>query len=157
MNGGATGMDWTGWKSITTSSLSCRTSQAQDCGCSPPASMATALEAFNKDRLAHPWNPHVFVVPRLMTYLWRKSLSKDADVMFTVQVGQHFWDASQHKLLIIALVQPLSRAPNYRGPWMAAGTPEVRQLVRDLELGFKYNKNPKYQGLSELDGSLCSL
>ena len=78
----------------------------------PPAAMATALEMFNANRIAHPWNPHVFVVPRLMAHMWRKSLSKDADVMFTVQVGQYFWDNSQHEPLIIALVLPLSHAPN---------------------------------------------
>ena len=49
--------------------------------------MVTALEVFNEDIITHPWNPHVFVVPRLMTHMWRKSPSKDADVMFTVQVG----------------------------------------------------------------------
>ena len=42
------------------------------------------MEVFNKDRIAHPWNPHVFVVPRLMTHLWQKNLGKDADVLFTV-------------------------------------------------------------------------
>ena len=34
----------------------------------PPAAMGTVLEVFNEDQLAHPWNPHVFVVPRLMTH-----------------------------------------------------------------------------------------
>ena len=91
----------------------------------PPAAMATALEVFYEDRIAHPWKPHVFVVPRLMTHMWRKSLSKDAGLVFTVQVGEHFWDASQHKPLIIDLVLPLLHAPNYRGPCMEAGTPEV--------------------------------
>ena len=60
----------------------------------PPAAMGTVLEVFNEDHLAHPWNPHVCVVPRLMTHLWRKSLGKDMDVMFTIQVGKHFWDFS---------------------------------------------------------------
>ena len=40
---------------------------------------------------------------------------------------------------------------------MAVGTPEVRKLVQELELGFKFNKSPKHQGLSESDQSLCSL
>ena len=60
----------------------------------PPATTETVLEVFNEDRIAHPWNPHVFVVPRLMTHLWRKNLSKDADVLFEVQVEDHFWGRS---------------------------------------------------------------
>ena len=49
--------------------------------------METVLEVFNEDRIAHPWNLHIFVVPRLMTHLWRKNLTKGADVVFEVQVG----------------------------------------------------------------------
>ncbi|KAL7531665.1 hypothetical protein ACHAXR_004164 [Thalassiosira sp. AJA248-18] len=55
----------------------------------PPAAMGTAMELFNEDRITHPWNPHVFVVPRLMTHLWRKNLFKDADLSFTVTGGDH--------------------------------------------------------------------
>jgi len=88
----------------------------------PPAAMSTVLEVFNEDRLAHPWNPHVFVVPRLMTNQWRKSLSKDVDVMFTVQTGVSFWGALQHEPLLVAIALPLSHVPSYRGPWLAKGT-----------------------------------
>eukprot|EP00956_Cyclotella_meneghiniana_P043382 scaffold267197_cov149-Cyclotella_meneghiniana.AAC.1 len=45
----------------------------------PPSAMPTVIEMFNDDRLERPQYPHVFVVPRLMTHLWRKQLSKDAD------------------------------------------------------------------------------
>jgi hypothetical protein len=55
-----------------------------------PAVMETALELFGDDRLAHPQWPHVFVIPRLMTHLWRKNLGKDADVLFTVPAACHF-------------------------------------------------------------------
>ena len=55
-----------------------------------PAVMETALELFRDDRLAHPRWPHVFVIPRLMTHMWRKNLGKDADVLFTVPVGVPF-------------------------------------------------------------------
>ncbi|KAL7527171.1 hypothetical protein ACHAXR_001836 [Thalassiosira sp. AJA248-18] len=72
----------------------------------PPAAMETVMEIFNEDWIAHPWNPHVFVVPRLMTHLWRKSLGKDADVIFNVKVGNHFWGSSQHEPLIVAIVLP---------------------------------------------------
>jgi|SaaInl85LU_5_DNA_1037374.scaffolds.fasta_scaffold15347_4 hypothetical protein len=72
----------------------------------PPAAMETVMEVFNDDRIAHPTKTHIFVVPRLMTQLWRRKLGKDADVLFTVAVaaGNHFWERSQHESLIIAIV-----------------------------------------------------
>jgi hypothetical protein len=48
--------------------------------CPPPAAMTAVLEMFSEDRVAHPFIPHVFVVLRLMTHLWRKALTKDADI-----------------------------------------------------------------------------
>ena len=78
--------------------------------------MATVMEVFNEDRVAHPWNPHVCVVPRLMTHRWQKSLRKATDVLFTVQVGEHFLGRPQHEPLSIAVVLPLSHTPSYRGP-----------------------------------------
>lgn len=123
----------------------------------PPAAMETVMDIFNEDRIAHPWNPHVFVVPRLMTHLWRKSLGKDADVIFNVKVGNHFWGSSQHEPLIVAIVLPIAHVSNYRGPWIAKGTPEAEKLTTELDAGFKYAFNRKHPGLSELDGALCGL
>lgn len=60
----------------------------------PPAAMETVMEIFNEDRVAHPTRAHVFAVPRLMTHLWRKRLGKDADLMWTVPTGDHFWEKS---------------------------------------------------------------
>jgi hypothetical protein len=50
----------------------------------PPSAMEVALELLCEDRLTHPQWPHVFVVPRLMTHLSRKDLTKNADLLFTV-------------------------------------------------------------------------
>ena len=58
-----------------------------------PAVMETALELFGHDRLAHPQWPHVFVIPHLMTYMWRKNSGKDADVLFTIPAGIPFLDS----------------------------------------------------------------
>ena len=121
----------------------------------PPAAMETVMEVFNEDRLAHPWNPHVFVVPRLMTHLWRKNLGKDMDVLFTVQVGEHFWGRAQHEPLIVAVALPLVHVDRHRGPWLARSMPEAKALVRELDLGFKFFKDPRHPGLHELDRSLC--
>ena len=57
----------------------------------PPAEMETVVEVFNEERLVHPHIPHVFAIPHLMTHLWRRQLSKDADVLFTINMGPSFW------------------------------------------------------------------
>ena len=49
----------------------------------PPAAMEVAIELLWEDKLAHPQWPHVFVVPRFMTHLWRRNLGKTTDVLFT--------------------------------------------------------------------------
>ena len=115
------------------------------------------MELFNEDRIAHPQNPHVFVVPRLMTHLWRKNLGKDADVMFTVAPAGHFWERTQHEPLIVAVVLPLSYVRDYRGPWLARGSDEAQSLSRELSAGFKYFRDRRRQGLFDVAGPLCSL
>ena len=104
-----------------------------------PTVMETALELFGDDRLAHPRWPHVFVIPRLMTHMWRRNLGKDVDVLFTVPVGVPFWTAEQFEPLIVAIVSPLSPVPRYSGPWLVKGTDEGAQLERSLIDGFKGN------------------
>jgi hypothetical protein len=90
----------------------------------PPALMETVLELFCDDRMAHPQWPHVFVVPHLMTHLWRKNLGKDADVLFTVPAGVNFWASGQFEPIIVAIFFPLAHVPRYTGPWMVGGTDE---------------------------------
>lgn len=116
-----------------------------------PAVMETTLELFGDDRLAHPQWPHLFVIPRLMTHMWRKSLGKDADVLFTVPAGVNFWASSQFEPLIVAIIFPLAHIPRYTGPWLVTGTDEGAQYKRTLIDGFKRNDTGK---LHELDGSL---
>ena len=94
----------------------------------PPAAMETALELFNEDRLMHPHVPHVFCVPRLMTHLWRKQLTKDVDVVVTLGCGNPSWPTHMHEPLLISIVLPLAFVPQYRGPWVAKGTPETTKL-----------------------------
>ena len=115
------------------------------------------MEMFNEDRLAHPTAPHVFVVPRLMTYLWRKDLGKDADVLFTVQTGVPFWTSNQFEPLLVAIVFPLSHVPRYTGPWLVRGTDEGREYERTLTLGFKIGGDYDAAKLHDVDGSVRSL
>jgi hypothetical protein len=103
----------------------------------PPAAMPTVLELFNDDRLTNPHLPHVFAVPRLMTHLWRKQLSKDADVVFTVPCDPSFWPIDMHEPLIILIVFPLTFVQSYQGPWLVKGTDGISQTEGTLNGGFK--------------------
>jgi hypothetical protein len=80
----------------------------------PPAAMGAVVEMFSEDRLVRPHLPHVIVVPRLMTFLWRKQLAKDADVVLTIPVGQSFWPTNMHEALLLIMVLPLTHVPDYR-------------------------------------------
>ena len=96
----------------------------------------------------HPHIPHVFVVPRMMTHLWRKSLMKDADISFTVRSGTSFWPRDMHEPLIVVVVLPLSHVPNYRGPWTVRASNTADELKDELEAGFK---DPGLHGCEKFD------
>ena len=100
--------------------------------------MEMVVELFNEDHLAHPHILHVFVVPRLMTHLWRKQLSKDADVTFTVKAGSSFWPCSMHEPLTVLIVLPLVHIQQYSGPWKQRGGKTANELEDLLEAGFKH-------------------
>jgi hypothetical protein len=102
----------------------------------PPAAMEVAIELLWEDKLAHPQWPHVFVVPRFMTHLWRRNLGKTTDVFFTVPAGVPFWGSSQFEPLIVANVFPLAHVSSYTGPWTVKGTDMGLYYKRALAAGF---------------------
>ena len=104
----------------------------------PPTAMETVVEVFNEDSLAHHHIPHVFAIPRLMTHLQRRQLSKDVDVLFTINVGTYFWPSSMHEPLIVLIVLPLAHVSNYRGPWVLRGSPPALEVKDYPEDGFKH-------------------
>ena len=103
----------------------------------PPAAMEVTLELLCKDCLAHPQWPHVFVVPRLMTHLWRKDLMKNMNLLFTVPAQVPFWTSRQLEPLIVAIVLPLAHVHSYAGPWLVRGTHKWEQAEQTLQRGFK--------------------
>jgi hypothetical protein len=120
----------------------------------PPAAMEVVLELLCEDRLAHPQWPHVFVVPRLMTHLWRKDLMKNAHLLFTVPAQVPFWTSGQFKPLIVAVILPLSHVPRYTGPWVVKGTDEGERAALTLRRGFKTGEQDDAGEFHELDGFL---
>jgi hypothetical protein len=124
----------------------------------PPSAMEVALELLCEDRLAHPQWPHVFVVPRLMTHMWRKDLMKNADLLLTVPAQVPFWTAGQFEPLIVAIVLPLMHVPSYTGPWLVWGTNEGERAEQALRRGFKGKGETHDAGeLHELDGNMCEV
>ena len=124
----------------------------------PPAAMEVAMELLYEDQLAHPQWPHVFVVPRLITHLWRKELMKSVDLLFTVPVSVPFWTARQFEHLIIVIILPLSYVPSYTGPWLVKGSEEGEHAEQALRRSFKGGEDPNDAGeFHELDGSLCQV
>ena len=122
----------------------------------PPAAMEVALELLTEDRLAHPHWPHVFLVPRLMTHLWRRDLGKEADILFNIPAGVHFWGARLYEPLTVVLF-PLSHVPSYTGPWVVKGTDVGANFERALVRGFRGDPLDDPAELHELDGRVRML
>ena len=118
----------------------------------PPAAMETIVELFNEDRMVNPHLTHVFVIPRLMTHLWRKQLFKDADVNFYVKAGAPFWPSDMHEPLTVVIVLPLAYVPKYRGPWIAKHTSKARDTCERLGAEFgdpEENGRKKFTDMGE--------
>jgi hypothetical protein len=124
----------------------------------PPSVMEVALELLCEDRHAHRQWPHVFVVPRLMTHLWRKDLMKNVDLLFTIPAQVLFWTARQFEPIIVVIVLPLMHVPSYTGPWLVLGINEGKQAEQALWRGFKGKGETHDAGeLHELDGNICEV
>ena len=79
-----------------------------------------------------------------MTHLWRKQLSKDADLIFSVPCGPTFWPQSMHEPLVILIVLPLHHVNRYQGPWLVKATDAAVRTEDTLSQGFKVWNNPHY-------------
>jgi len=123
----------------------------------PPADMEVALELLTEDRLAHPHWPHVFLVPRLMTHLWRRDLGKEADILFNIPAGVPFWGARQYEPLTVAILFPLSQVSSYTGPWVVKGTDVGANFEQALVRGFGGDPPDDPAELHGLDGSVRML
>ena len=64
------------------------------------------LELFNNNRLVHPGILYVLCEPWLMTHLWQKVLTKDADLTFKVEEGALILLQGMHKPLLFLLFSP---------------------------------------------------
>jgi len=94
----------------------------------PPALADIALEELDVSRHKRLHLNHVILLPRLMTYAWRKRLSKLCNLVFELPPGARLcWPGSEHEPLIVGLTLCFSPLR----PWQAKLHP------RFLELGWQ--------------------
>ena len=93
-----------------------------------PAAAAAAVEELRKARHQRVESTHVFVVPRLMTPLWRKHLFKAADIVLILPPGHEAWPEDMLEPLTIAFCFPyLSHSP-----WQFKRSKVLLELGRSL-------------------------
>ena len=114
--------------------------------------METVVEFFNGDFLAHTHTPQVFPILCLMTHLSKNQLSKDADVLFTINVRLDFWPLSMHETLIVLIVLPLDHVKSYRGPWVIRGLPSALKVKNQPEAGLKHPELHGCRKIHDLKG-----
>jgi hypothetical protein len=109
-----------------------------------PAAANAAVEQLSFSRLKRPCLTHVFVVPRLMTHLWRKQLFKLADLVFSMPAGFRLdtWPSNMFEPLIVGVILPYLPA----FPWSRRHTDSVLEVGRALSGVF-----------SALQGDECSV
>ena len=79
-----------------------------------PATGFVAMEELTRARHMDPYQSHIVVIPRLMTYNWRKRKSKCADTLIYIPAGSKpFWPSHMHKPLILAILTPFRT----EAPW----------------------------------------
>ena len=95
---------------------------------------------------------HMFAIPRLMNHIWRRQLSKYAEVLFNINVGPYCWTRSMHEPIIVLMCLPLAHVSNYRGPWVLQEISRALEVQNHLEDGFKHpelHRSGKFNDLEE--------
>ena len=94
-----------------------------------PAAAAVAMEELTRARHMDPYQSHIVIIPRLMTYQWRKSLSKASDTLLYIPAGnKHFWPSHMHEPLILAILTPF----RHQAPWQVRKSPRILELENQL-------------------------
>lgn len=95
----------------------------------PPAAASVALRALTESRHKHKHFNHIFIVPRLMTYMWRKRLQRCADFVFELPPGaRSIWPQSECEPLIIGIVLRFSIS----SPWQVRESTLLLDMDRQL-------------------------
>jgi len=95
----------------------------------PPALADIAVEALEESRHKRKHLSHVVVIPRLMTYSWRKRLTKICDLVLEIVPGwRAWWPSAEHEPILIGLTLPFSSS----SPWQVRHHPAFLDMEREL-------------------------
>ena len=94
----------------------------------PPAAADAALSELARAVHKRPHLSHIILIPRLMTYHWRRLFGKLCNLQFTIPLGCPFWPVSSFEPLIVGVVFPF--LPHR--PWRLHGTPFMDRVARQL-------------------------
>ena len=83
----------------------------------PPAAADAAFDWMGESIHKRSSSIHIALVPRLMTFKWRKFLGKMTDLLLVIPCGTPHWPTTMLEPLILAVSLPLSNRCNENGSW----------------------------------------
>ena len=98
----------------------------------PPAAADAALDWMGESIHKRSSSIHIMMVPRLMTFKWRKLLMKNCDLTLTIPCGTPHWPANTLEPLILGISLPLSLRCNEQGSWRYKGSRRITDLESRL-------------------------
>jgi hypothetical protein len=120
----------------------------------PPAAASHAVEWMAQSIHKRPDSVHIMLVPRLMTNLWRKRLSKTSDLLFTIPLeSKVIWKKENHEPLMCAVCLPLSQS----SPWSHRASARVKGVFKRLSALWTTGDDPPGRVLRELLGQARAL
>ena len=94
----------------------------------PPCIGDVAIEMLRESVHRRPDAVHIIVIPKLMTYVWRKMLLRSCDMSFYVDTGHSFWPEGMCESLMFGIYLPL--LPCF--PWTLRRSGSVLEMERLL-------------------------
>ena len=113
-----------------------------------PCTADVAVEELRKARHKQQISQHLFVVPRLMSPLWRKQLYKAADLVVTIPCGHECWPVDMFEPLTVAFIFPFLNSR----PWQLGGSIYLLALGRELSRLWRDNEGGERPILRQLWG-----
>jgi hypothetical protein len=90
-----------------------------------PALAEVLLDELDESRHKHKHLNHIIILPRLMTFAWRKRLKKLCDLVFELPPGaRSCWPSTEHEPLIVGLTLHFSSS----SPWQVKRATDVLAL-----------------------------
>ena len=81
-----------------------------------PSPAETVIEILLETNVQHLYRSHLILIHRLLEFLWKFHMGKEADLLFTVPVVTYFWPLEEHEPLIMSLPPPIISHSKWRGP-----------------------------------------